>query len=199
MSYQAISSLDEKEEEWTLRGGGKGCLLARYVPNQNIIYSFHFAQELLYLFLFHHDPITSILSHPHSPFFFFLYHPHLLRFPPAFKHICRHTQFKDIAATQWRFINYFWKKGGKVFPITVFCEGLPQATQQGVRLMATRAHRPFFSFFVFSSSSSFIFFLLQLLRLRLFLSFTLSRTSNTDIIFFFPYCFSCTTIYNQPF
>lgn len=41
----------------------------------------------------------------------------------------------------WRFINYFWKKGGKVFPITVFCEGLPRATRQGVRLMATRTHR----------------------------------------------------------
>lgn len=31
-----------------------------------------------------------------------------------------------------RFINYFRKKGGKVFPITVFCEGLPRATRQGV-------------------------------------------------------------------
>lgn len=43
--------------------------------------------------------------------------------------------------TGGRFINYFRKKGGKVFPITVFCEGLPRATRQGVRLMATRAHR----------------------------------------------------------
>lgn len=47
--------------------------------------------------------------------------------------------------TRWRFINYFRKKGGKVFPITVFCEGLPRATRQGVRLMATRAHRSFSS------------------------------------------------------
>ena len=68
--------------------------------------------------------------------------------------------------TGGRFINYFRKKGGKVFPITVFCEGLPRATRQGVRLMATRAHRsssapsnpstlPFVFFFFFFFVCSF--------------------------------------------
>ena len=66
--------------------------------------------------------------------------------------------------TRWRFINYFRKKGGKVFPITVFCEGLPRATRQGVRLMATRTHR-FSSSSSSSSSSSISPFLLSFISL----------------------------------
>lgn len=70
----------------------------------------------------------------------------------------REPSLEAATALDWltggRFINYFRKKGGKVFPITVFCEGLPRATRQGVRLMATRAHRSSPSPSYVSSSSS---------------------------------------------